>query len=81
MGPQAGEWRRPRRGDFQFAMATPLFGLIRVAHCAMRRAGQVSFARVPTIISAYGRRLVLGFSIPNSMARCGRRGGQGHCAE
>ena len=44
-----------------------LFGLIRVAHCALRSAGYFSFARVLTIISAYGRRLVLGLC---SVSQC-----------
>ena len=53
--------------DVQYAMAAPLFGLIRVAHCALRSAGY-GFLRQGSddyqrLRPEAGARFVLGFSM------------------
>ena len=55
-------------GDVQCAMASPLFGLIRVAHCALRRAGDVSVCQgsddYQRLRPEAFARFVLGLSMP-----------------
>ena len=56
-------------GDVQCAMASPiLFGLIRVARCALRSAGDVSVCQgsndYQRLRPEAGGRFVLGFSMP-----------------
>ena len=68
-GPQAGEWRGPGGAMlFSVRWAAPLFGLIRVAHCALRSAGYVSVCQgsddYQRLRPEAFARLVLGFSMP-----------------